>query len=507
MKVSTKPQGVQETLSDTIPSIPWGRIAAIVLGPLATILMIVTTPPEGLSSEGWSVMALAVWMGLWWMSEAMPLAVTSLLPVVIFPMFSIVPLAKATAPFASSIIYLFLGGFILSAAMQKWHLEKRFALKLLAMVGSRPSGLLAALMAVTCFMAMWVSNTATAIMMLPMALSVGALLSLRSDGTPWPLGTNPFTKALVMGIGFSAAIGGLGTFLGAPTNGILQAHLQKIYGYKLSLVDWMAFGVPVVVMIALLIWLFLSFCYMRGFRLRDDMQEVIGEELRKLGPMQRGEFMVSIIFFLAVGLWVFGAWLGIRCEDAVVSLLAALLLFLVPIRLRPLEFSMQWSDAERIPWGVLIFFGGTLSLSSALTETGVTTWLSTKLDVLQSVPLVLIVVLIVTMMVFVSEFMSNVATVTAFLPILSALAEGLEINPLLILVPATMAASCGFMMPGASAANALSYSTGHLRIRDLTRAGAVADLVSIVVITVATFTLISWSLGIVPGELPQWARF
>ena len=447
-------------------------------------------------------------MGVWWMSEAMPLAVTSLLPVVVLPLFEIVPLQQAIAPFASSIIFLFLGGFIISAAMQKWHLQRRFALAILSHTGCGPKSILAGLIAMTCFMAMWVSNTATAIMMLPLAISMAGLLSAKSEVST-SIGHNPFAKALIMGIAFSAAIGGLGTFVGTPTNAILQGHMQKIYGYELDLMRWMSFGVPMVIIIATIAWALLSLLYIRKTKLVKNAGEIIAQELAKLGPMQRGEKTVAFIFLTAVGLWVGGGfledWFAIRLEDAVVSILAALLLFLVPTNFKKLEFSMNWADAERIPWGVLIFFGGTLSLSSALTDTGVTMWLSTKLEVLHGVGLIYVVVVIVGLMILVSEFMSNVATITAFLPILSALAGGLGVNPLLILVPATLAASCGFMMPGASAPNALAYSTGHLKVRDLVRMGAMLDVISITVITICTFTIVALALDITPGVIPQWA--
>ncbi len=474
------------TITDAPPE--WLRIAGLVGGPLVAGLMLLLGAPEGMKPAAWGVSALAVWMALWWISEAMPLAVTSLLPIVILPAFKLVPFTAAVAPFSSNIIFLFLGGFIIAAGMQKWNLHLRFALVLMRLLGHSPTTILAALMIATCFMAFWISNTATAVMMLPIAVSIATLL-LPKNSTD-----KTFAKALVLGIAYSAAIGGLGTFVGTPTNAILLGFMEKTYGVQFQLSDWMMFGVPSVILIAGFAWAMLSKMFLQKTIIVTDAAQKLEHEYSKLGKMQRGEKIVTAVFLICATLWTFGSfvedWLGLVLDDASIAIFGALLLFLTPLDWRKAEFALSWKDAERIPWGVLIFFGGSLSLSAALTSTGVTDWLGEELSIFNGLPLWLVVIGVVILLILVSELMSNVATITAFLPILAGLATGMGVDPLLILIPATLAASCGFMMPGASAANALAFGTGYLRVSEMARAGLLLDIMAGIIITLICLFLI-----------------
>lgn len=474
------------TADDPPPSLR-ARYTALILAPILALLMLVSGAPDGLSLQAWHVCAMATVMVIWWVTEAMPLAVTALLPLVVLPIAEVMSLKDVAANFGNPIIFLFLGGFLLSAAMQKWRLHLRLAYIVARACAVSAPALLAGMMAVTCFLAMWISNTATVIMMLPIAMSVAAIVTSQSTGT----GNAP--RAIALGIAYASAIGGLSSFIGTPTNALLYGHMQTHYGLSLHLGEWMLFGIPATATIAGFAWWMLSRSDLRGLRLSSRFRNHMAQEVEKLGPMTTGEKRTLFIFSGAVLLWLGGDMLsrltGIVLEDAGVAIAAGLALFLTPVDRTHGIFTLEWKDAERVPWGVLIFFGGSLALSTAFITTGFSEWLGVQLETLQGVHPVLVVIIVVSIIIIASEMMSNVATISVFLPILSVLAESLQVNPLLFLLPATLAASCGFMMPGASAANALAYSTGYLNAPTMVRKGFWVDIVSVIIITAVTFWL------------------
>lgn len=472
---------------------PRARLIALLLGPALAVLLTMLPAPEGMSAQGWRVCAIALWMVVWWISEAMPLAVTSLLPLVVFPLFDIMPLKEAGTSFGNPVIFLFMGGFMLAASMRKWQLHTRLAYLVLTYTAHSARAVLAGLMLVTAIMAMWMSNTATAVLMFPIAMSIGLLLQEKSGGNLRA------PKAIALGIAYASVLGGLSTFIGTPTNAMLYAHMQSTYQTSLSLSEWMSFGVPLSALSLLFAWVLLSQMYLREMPLTDDLSDEIAAKRAALGPLSQGEKNTAMVFFITVALWLCSSWLegvGIVLEDASIAIFAALALFLLPVNLRSQQFTLEWRDAEEIPWGILVFFAGSLALSAAFTATGVSDWLGTQLEALHGVPTVLIVLAVVTLIIAASEMMSNVATISVFLPILSVLAEALHVNPLLFLLPATLAASCGFMLPGASAPNAIAYATGIFRVKEMVRAGFWMDLMAVMVITLATFTLVDFVMGV-----------
>jgi sodium-dependent dicarboxylate transporter 2/3/5 len=502
-------------MQQTTPAIPEEtspitRKLGYFVGPCFFLMTFVFGAPAGMELPAWHVCGLALWMACWWITEAMPLPVTSLLPIIMLPVFKIVPLKDALIPFANPIIFLFLGGFMLSTAMEKWNLHLRIGLGVISKIGTGGKSILGGLMIATAFMGMWISNTATTIMMLPMAVSMAMLLTRKPDGTDTPMGNNLLAKAMILGVAYSAIIGGLGTFVGTPTNAILQGHMSKTYGYSFSLADWMSFGVPLLLFLLACTWGLLTFFFVRKAYISPDVKSLVQNAYAKLGPMCREEKIVLLVFATVASLWIGGRMigdaLGLKIDDAVVGIIGAMMLFLIPTDKSMEKFALTWKDTARIPWGILIFFGGSLAVSDALTSTGVTSWLSIQLEAMQGLNILFIVLIVVLLLIFVSEMMSNIATITAFLPILSAMAAAMNINPLIILVPATLAASCGFMLPGASAPNALAYGTGHLKIRDMIRTGVIMDSISALVITVCTFTLITWAFGIDFSSVPEWAQ-
>lgn len=461
-----------------------------ILGPLLFALTFLIAPPEHMSDAAWKVCGLAMWMASWWITEAAALAVTSLLPIAILPTLHISPLKAALAPYSSSIIYLIFGGLVISLAMQKCNLHVRIGLSILRAIGHGEKSVLAGIMIATAFMAMWISNTATAIMMLPMAVSMATLLAGESHKQ------NNFAKALVLGVVYSCVIGGLSSFIGSPVNAILIGFMKEHYGTEMNLSDWMRFGVPLMIALLILTWCMLTCFFLRRENLTCNTREMVCNAHKELPRMSREERAVSLIFALTALAWIFSPLiertLSIQLDDAVIAMIGALLLFLTPLSPKLDRFALHWKDTHKLPWGVLVFFGGSMSLSAALTDTGVTDWLSHELAGLSGMSTLLIVVTVVLLLIAVSELMNNVATITAFLPILASMAGAMHIDPLLIMIPATLSASCAFMLPGASAANALAFSTGYLKIRDMIRPGFTLDLIATLMIALCSFTLVAW---------------
>jgi sodium-dependent dicarboxylate transporter 2/3/5 len=405
--------------ADQTPAIV--RQIGLVLGIALFLLTFFVAPPEGMGAPAWRVCGLALWMAAWWITEAMPLPVTALLPLVVLPLSNLMPLRKASANFAADLIFLFLGGFILSIAIQKWRVHERIGLGLMRYAAWNLPTLLAGLLLVTGFMGMWMSNTATAMVMMPMALSIAALIT-KGDAA------SPVTKALVLAVAYAPCIGGLATFIGTPTNAVLEGYVSKTYGVNLSLAQWMSFGVPVAAVLLVGCWLLLYFTLLRGAPAPGNLGPMMRDEYARLGRFSTGEVITTVVFAGCVITWMFGDFLsgliGANIDDAVVALAGALVLFLAPLDRKFEHTVLSWKDAEKLPWGILIFFGGSLSLSAALTETGVTQWLSQELKIMHDVPVWLVVTVVVGLIVLVSEMMSNSATITTFLPILAGLAGG-----------------------------------------------------------------------------------
>jgi sodium-dependent dicarboxylate transporter 2/3/5 len=491
----------REAPADQTPAIV--RQIGLGVGFAFFLMTFFVAPPEGMTEPAWRVCGLALWMAVWWITEAMPLPVTALLPLVVLPLSNLMPLKKAAANFAAELIFLFLGGFILSIAIQKWRVHERLGLGLMKYAAWNLPSLLAGLLFVTGFMGMWMSNAATAMVMMPMALSIAALIT-KGDAT------SPVTKTLVLAVAYAPCIGGLATFIGTPTNAVLEGYVSKTYGVNLSLAQWMSFGVPVAAVLLVGCWLLLYFTLLRGAPAVANLAPMMRGEYAKLGRFTAGETITTVVFLGCVTTWVFsdffGGLIGANIEDAVVAIVGALVLFLTPLDRKWNRTVLSWKDTEKLPWGILIFFGGSLSLSAALTETGVTRWLSQELQLLHAVPVWLVMIVVVALIVAVSEMMSNSATITAFLPILAGLAGGLGIHPFLIMIPATLAASCAFMMPGASPPNAIAFSTGKVSVPDMVKTGLWLNLICAVGILLAAFYLIPGIMGFDPLTPPAWAQ-
>lgn len=482
------------------------RLAGL-LGGLAAFAVLLTLPaPEGLSAAGWRAAAAGVLMAIWWMTEALPIYATALVPLAAFPVLGIADIRAAGAPYANPLIFLFLGGFLIAMAMQRWNLHRRLALSIIKRVGTRPKRIVAGFMLAAAFLSMWVSNTATAMMMLPIGLSV---IELAQTGDDTRTASAPFAVALMLAIAYACSLGGLGTLIGTPTNALLAGFMIENYDMEISFARWMTLGVPLMVVGLALVYVVLT-RFVFAFRMETlpGGRAFIEEELRAMGAMTRPEKMVAVVFGGVAMLWMTRPLLqdvvpGL--SDAGIAIFGALVLFALPTGRGDGTFVLNWDWARRLPWGILLLFGGGLSLAAAVDDTGLAAWIGEGLSAVAGWPLVLIIALVVAVVVLLTELTSNTATAAAFLPVMAALAVGIGQSPLLLLVPATVAASCAFMLPVATPPNAIVYGSGALTIPQMVRAGVWLNLLFVVVVTAAAYLLLPLLFGIELGAVPDWA--
>jgi len=444
------------------------------------------------------------------MTEAVDIEVTALLPIAIFPLLGIATIAKATGPYASDVIYLFLGGFVLGLAIERWGLDRRIAFHTLRVTGPRPGAMVAGFMAATAFLSMWISNTACAAMMVPIAVSVIDLVlrsrtgkGLReSGGIPQERASERnFALGLLLAVAYSASIGGIATLIGSPPNGIASRFIAQTYGKEVTFLDWMAFGMPFTLVFLPIAWIFLTkVLFPVEFREVPGGREMIATEIANLGPMNRGEKATLAVFAAAAFLWIFGGLLrgvdigGIRplrgLTDSGVAMLAALALFLLPVERDSGKRAMDWDTASRLPWGVLILFGGGLSLAAAVEANGVSGYIGQSVRGLSVLPPLGLLFAIIAMTVFLSEVTSNTAQVATMTPVLAAMAPALGLDPKTLVVVCALAASSAYMMPVGTPPNAIVFGTGLVRMPQMVRAGFVLNVAGIVVITALGWWLI-----------------
>ena len=460
----------------------------LVAGPLILIMMLLSSPPAGMSDPAWRVAAVGVLMATWWITEAIPIPATALLPLILFPLLRVATIAETTAPYANPVIYLFLGGFLIATALESCGLHKRLAIAILSVVGTRPANLILGFMMATAFISMWVSNTATVVMMLPMATSVIAL-ARRSD--PKNSHVNAFEVALLLGLAYGASIGGLGTLIGTPPNALLAAFLSESYGIQIGFGEWMLLGVPVVVVALPFTWLLLTrWLHNVGTEPVAGGAAMLHQERAALGRPSRGEWIVGIITLATAIAWVFRPMIERTIpalSDTGIAMVGAMLMFIVPLTWKPLRFALTWQQAERLPWAVLILFGGGLSLAAGIQDSGLAEWIGNALGALAGWPTLGVVFVVTAVVIFLTELTSNTATAAAFLPIVASLAVGIGADPMLLAIPTALAASCAFMLPVATPPNAIVYGTGRLNIPQMARAGLWLNLFFLALLPVVVY--------------------
>jgi sodium-dependent dicarboxylate transporter 2/3/5 len=481
--------------------------AGLVLGGVLFLVLLLMPAPAGLDAAAWRVTAVGVLMASWWVTEAIPIPATALLPLALFPLLGVADIRSTAAPFANPIIYLFLGGFLIASAMDATGLPKRIALWSIRLLGARPRSIVAGVMVSCAFLSMWVSNTATALMMLPIGLSLVALMpdgeGGGSDGAGGAAGERRrFGTALMLGIAYGCSIGGMGTLIGTPPNAFLAGFMLESYGVTIGFAEWMLVGVPLVIVGLPLCYLLLTRV---AFPIRTKElpggRELVDRESRALGSMSRAEKRVAAVFVLTALTWMTRPILVERLDalsgltDAGIAMTAALLLFILPSGAPNGRRLLDWRMARDTPWGVLVLFGGGLSLAAGVETTGLGAWIGAGVGGLTGWPLPLLILTIVAAVILLTELTSNTATAATFLPVLGGVALGLGRDPLLLAVPAALAASGAFMLPVATPPNAIVYGSRAVRIEDMVRAGVWLNVLFVFLVTAAAYLLVPLVFG------------
>ncbi|MEX2368084.1 MAG: SLC13 family permease [Balneolaceae bacterium] len=487
---------------------PMGKMqwAGLVGGVAVFLIMFFSAPPEDLSLAGWRTAAVAMLMAIWWVSEVISISATALLPIVFFPILGVSTISEATSPYANPMIFLFMGGFMIAIAMQKWDLHRRIALNIIWMIGSKPRNIIAGFMISAAFMSMWVSNTAATLMMLPIAMSVihltKAVDSVKQDEDTY----RNFVLTLMLAIAFSANVGGLGTIIGTPTNALMIAFVEDAYGIEISFAEWMMVGLPVVILgLPIIFYTLTNLVYPVRVESLPGGRQYILEEKQRLGSLSKAEALVAGTFALVAVLWMgrpyFEGFMP-GLSDAGIAIFGALILFLIPVNLGKGIFLMTWRDAEKLPWGVLILFGGGLTLAGAIQRTGLAEWVGGYFDVLSGWPVILIILVVALVIIMFTEMASNSATAAAFLPVIGSVAISVGQDPLLFAVPVAVVASCAFMLPVATPPNAIVYGSGVMSIPEMAKAGLWLNLFFAILVTLLTYFLFTIVLGIEIGTIP-----
>ncbi|MCZ6598766.1 MAG: DASS family sodium-coupled anion symporter [Planctomycetota bacterium] len=473
------------------------------LGILGFVALLVAPSPPGLSPEGRRTAAVTWLMAVFWMTEAIPIPATALLPLCLFPSLGILDMPTTSAPYANDLIFLFLGGFFIALAMERWGLHRRIALGIVARVGTTPARLVLGFMLASAFLSMWISNTATTALMLPIAVAVAQLL--RPADTE---GRYEFGICLMLGIAYAATMGGVSTLIGTPPNAVLAAAASEILDVEIGFLEWMAVGVPVSAVFLPLGWLLLTrFIYPPG-DLRGDAALVIAEERKRCGPISRPERIVAIVFVLTALAWILRSpkelgdvtipgiqtWAP-AIKDSTIAIAAALTLFLLPVSWSKGQFALDWDTAKKVPWGVMLLFGGGLSLARAMEHSGLAEWIGSGVASLDFLPVWILLGVVAVLFVFLTEITSNVATCTMAMPVMAAAAVGLGIEPLILMGTAALSASMAFMLPVATPPNAIVFGSGYLTIAQMVRAGIWLNLIAIALVTAAALLLVPTLLG------------
>lgn len=468
-------------------SYPIIKRAGLIAGPVLFALLL-AAPFDILSPEAHKVIAVAVWMLVWWVSEAVSISVTALLPLVLFPLVGIMDIKEVSQSYGSSIIFLFFGGFVMALALEKVHLHKRIALNIIRITGTSPNRIILGFMLATALLSMWISNTASTLVMLPIGLSVIQLLIDDEDG--FTKKDRNFALSIMLGIAYSANAGGIATIIGTPPNSVLIGFLENEYQTTISFLSWMVMGLPFsLIMLGLVYWILVYVVFPNRLGKFDASKELIAQEIKKLGPISKLEKRVLWVFAVAIFLWIFRSllnqhisWLNI--SDTEISLYAALALFTIPHSFKKGGFILNWTDTSRLAWGILILFGGGLALASGLSQTGVIDAIAAIITGIDGVSLFVISALIITVVLFMTEVMSNVALVAIFAPVVAGIALGLNIPMLHLLIPVAMASSCAFMLPMATPPNAIVFASGYIKIKDMVRAGVLLNIFAILLLLV-----------------------
>lgn len=483
---------------------------SVLLGPLSFALILLTGPYEGMSHQALAVLASTVWIALWWVTEAVPIPVTSLLPLVLFPLTGGLDLATTGEAFGNKIIFLYLGGFLIAIAIERWNLHRRIALHVISAFGASARYLVLGFMVATFFLSMWISNTATSVMMLPIGIAlVRQFENSDASGTASEIrGVSNFGKVLMLGIAYAASIGGMATLIGTPPNIVLAGVVSELYGQEIGFTKWMLFALPLAVSLLLFTWAWLAYF---SFDLKSVKLKlgggVIRGQLTQLGRMSFEEKSVLAVFLFTALAWICRSFLLNRwfpaLDDTIIAIIGAALLFVLPTKQKDKKRIMDWEAAGKVPWGIILLFGGGLAIAAAFESSGLAAWIAGKVTLFEGVSLVLLLLVVLTTVNFLTEITSNTATTSMVLPILAPIALTMGVHPFGFLFGAALSASCAFMLPVATPPNAVVFGSGYLKMTDMIRTGFVLNIVSVILIFLYVYFLLPWIWGIDLQVFPE----
>ncbi len=467
------------------------------LGPLLFILTLLMPTPEGMSNDAQRILAGTIWMAAWWITEALPIPVTSLLPIILFPITGAMSVGQVTAPYANPNVFLFLGGFMIAVCMEKWNLHRRIALLIISLVGTSPNRLILGFMIATGFLSMWISNTATTMMMLPIGLAVilqfATLIKEREiQGIDVRKGRFNFGTCLMLCIGYSASIGGVATLIGTPPNIIFAGAAEELFGVTIGFAQWMAYGLPISIVFMLIAWFYMTrIAYPSGINEISGSREVIREQLKKLGPTSKEEKLIAAVFIFVALAWISRSFvleaIFPLISDALIAILGAVITFVIPVNLARGKFLNDWETAIKVPWGILILFGGGLAIAAGFSDSGLAEWIGLQLVVLEGSSMFIIMLAVVAMVVYLTEITSNTATTSMMMPIMAALAAAISAHPFTMMITAATAASYAFMLPVATPPNAVIFGSGYITIPQMARAGFWLNILAVLIITLFAY--------------------
>ena len=481
------------------------NIIGLILGPILFSVIMIFVDAEGLSFEAKCILASTAWMAIWWVTECVPISVTALLPIVLFPITGGMDLSTTTAAYGHKLVFLFVGGFLIALAIEKWHLHKRLALNIIRVTGSNKSKVILGFMLATAFLSMWISNTATSIMILPVGLAI--ISQLKDDPKTVENENEFFGKSLMIAIAYSASIGGMATLIGTPPNMVLAGVVEESYGIKLNMFDWMKFGVPLSSFLLFVCWLYLTKI---AFKFKNEEfsagKEEILRQINKLGKFSNEEIKVLVVFTLTALGWIFRGSIETifpMIDDTIIAIFFAVTLFIIPTKNQKTNTTLLvWNDTVKLPWGILILFGGGMAIASAFGKSGLALWIADLLTNLNDVSLFLIILIIVTSINLLTEVTSNMATTAMLLPVLVTIALAIDVHPYFLLVAATLAASCAFMLPISTPPNAVVFGSGFLKIEDMFKKGVWMNLISIITITLVVYYTLPYVFEMTAELLP-----
>lgn len=487
------------------------QLTGLILGPLLFLITILFVSPEGLSSGGVGILASTIWIAVWWMTEAIPIPATSLLPLILFPLTNGLELEATASAYGNGTIFLFLGGFVLALAMERWNLHRRIAISIISVMGTNTDRIILGFMIATGFLSMWISNTATAMMMVPIGLAIIYSVADALKGDP-SVDTSKenfsFGKALMLGIAYSASLGGMATLIGTPPNAILAGLVKEMFGYEISFATWMLFGVPFAWIFIIIAWFYLTkIAFSLELKTLPGGKKIFDEEKKKLGKASYEEKAVFIIFILAALAWITRTFvlnkINPNIDDNMIAIMAAMLLFIIPAKSSKASRLMDWDAAVKLPWGILLLFGGGLAIAAGFVTSGLSEWIGTRLTALEGVHTLVLLLCVAALVLALTEITSNTATATMMYPIMAALALAVDVHPLVLMITAGLSASCAFMLPVATPPNAVVFGSGYLRIPDMAKAGFLLNIIAVLLITIVAYFLVPLTFGFEINSFPD----